>query len=430
MAKFKYSALDKDGRESSGVIESTSESRARKELSEQGLTVSRLTEVAVQSEKKAAAAKKQRKPIFGTGVTSENVTIFSRQLATLLKAGLPLLRSLEVIGRQEKNPYFKDIVENLADAVRTGNKFSDGLQQHPKVFDKLYVNMARAGEAGGVLDVVLDRLATFQEKAMKTTNKVKSAMVYPIVILTVAVAIVVILMIFVVPQFQKIFSDMLNGAPMPALTQGIINISDFMKENYIATLGIVVAVIAAFKIFFKTKVGQRLWDIAGLKLPKFGDLVMKSTVARFTRTFGTLLASGVPILEALNITRGTIKNSVISDALVRVHDRVRDGGAPRRSPRPAEDFPHDGDEHGRSRRRNGAALRNAQPHCGQLRRRSRQRRRRHNVCHRTYHDCLPCGRRRYYRYRPLPPHHSNYPKAHRRLRQAAACTASELRSFL
>ncbi len=325
MAKFKYSALDKDGRESSGVIESTSESRARKELSEQGLTVSRLTEVAVQSEKKAAAAKKQRKPIFGTGVTSENVTIFSRQLATLLKAGLPLLRSLEVIGRQEKNLYFKDIVENLADAVRTGNKFSDGLQQHPKVFDKLYVNMARAGEAGGVLDVVLDRLATFQEKAMKTTNKVKSAMVYPIVILTVAVAIVVILMIFVVPQFQKIFSDMLNGAPMPALTQGIINISDFMKENYIATLGIVVAVIAAFKIFFKTKVGQRLWDIAGLKLPKFGDLVMKSTVARFTRTFGTLLASGVPILEALNITRGTIKNSVISDALVRVHDRVRDG---------------------------------------------------------------------------------------------------------
>lgn len=324
MAKFKYSALDKDGREMSGVLESTSERTARKELADQGLTVSRISEVAIQSEKKAAA-KKQRKPMFGTGVTSENVTIFSRQLATLLKAGLPLLRSLEVIGRQEKNPYFKDIVDNLADAVRTGNKFSDGLQQHPKVFDKLYINMARAGEAGGVLDVVLDRLATFQEKAMKTTNKVKSAMVYPIVILTVALAIVVILMIFVVPQFQKIFSDMLNGAPMPALTQTIIDISDFMKQNYIATLGIVIAAIAAVKIFFKTKVGIRLWDIAGLRLPKFGDLVMKSTVARFTRTFGTLLASGVPILEALNITRGTIKNSVISDALLRVHDRVRDG---------------------------------------------------------------------------------------------------------
>ena len=325
MAKFKYSALDKEGREMSGVIDSTSERSARKELTAQGLTVSRLSEVAIQSEKKSAAAKKQRKPMFGTGVTSENVTIFSRQLATLLKAGLPLLRSLEVIGRQEKNPYFKDIVENLCDAVRTGNKFSDGLLQHPKVFDKLYVNMARAGEAGGVLDVVLDRLATFQEKAMKTTNKVKSAMVYPVVILTVAVAIVIILMIFVVPQFQKIFSDMLNGAPMPALTQSIINVSDFMKENYIATFGIIIAVIVFVKLFFKTKIGIRLWDIAGLKLPKFGDLVMKSTVARFTRTFGTLLASGVPILEALNITRGTIKNSLIAEALIRVHDRVRDG---------------------------------------------------------------------------------------------------------
>lgn len=325
MAKFKYSALDKEGREMSGVIESTSESRARKELTAQGLTVSRLTEVAVQSEKKSAGVKKQRKPMIGTGVTSENVTIFSRQLATLLKAGLPLLRSLEVIGRQEKNPYFKDIVDSLADAVRTGNKFSDGLQQHSKVFDKLYINMARAGEAGGVLDVVLDRLATFQEKAMKTTNKVKSAMVYPVVILSVAVAIVVILMIFVVPQFQKIFQDMLNGAPMPALTQMIIDISDFMKVNYIATFGIIIGAILVIRIFFKTKIGMRVWDIAALKLPKFGDLVMKSTVARFTRTFGTLLSSGVPILEALTITKGTIKNSLIVDALTRVHDRVRDG---------------------------------------------------------------------------------------------------------
>lgn len=356
MAKFKYSALDKEGREMSGVIDSTSERSARKELTAQGLTVSRLSEVAIQSEKKSAAAKKQRKPMFGTGVTSENVTIFSRQLATLLKAGLPLLRSLEVIGRQEKNPYFKDIVENLCDAVRTGNKFSDGLLQHPKVFDKLYVNMARAGEAGGVLDVVLDRLATFQEKAMKTTNKVKSAMVYPVVILTVAVAIVIILMIFVVPQFQKIFSDMLNGAPMPALTQSIINVSDFMKENYIATFGIIIAVIVFVKLFFKTKIGIRLWDIAGLKLPKFGDLVMKSTVARFTRTFGTLLASGVPILEALNITRGTIKNSLIARSSYqspRPRPRRRTSGD---SPRPAKDFPDYGDKYGRSRRGNGSTF--------------------------------------------------------------------------
>ena len=315
MAKFKYIALDKEGRELSGVIESTSENRARKELAAQGFSVSRIAEVAAIASDKKATAAKAKKPLFGTGVKKENITVFSRQLSTLLKAGLPLLRALEVIGRQEKNPYFKAV-----------NKFSDGLSQHPKIFDKLYVNMAKAGEAGGVLDVVLDRLSTFQEKALKTTNKVKSAMVYPIVIMGVAVAIVAILMIFVVPQFQKIFTDMLKGnARMPALTQMIIDISDFMKENYILTGLIIVGVILFVKIFFKTKIGIRVWDTAALKLPKIGDLVMKSTVARFTRTFGTLLASGVPILEALTITRGTIKNSLISDALSRVHDRVRDG---------------------------------------------------------------------------------------------------------
>lgn len=326
MAKFKYIALDKEGRELSGVIESTSENRARKDLAAQGFSVSRIAEVAAIASEKKAAGGKAKKPLFGTGVGKENITVFSRQLSTLLKAGLPLLRSLEVIARQEKNPYFKAIVDQLADNVRTGNKFSDGLSQHPKIFDKLYVNMAKAGEAGGVLDVVLDRLSTFQEKALKTTNKVKSAMVYPIVIMGVAIAIVAILMIFVVPQFQKIFTDMLKGnARMPALTQTIIDISDFMKENYILTGLIIVGVILFVKIFFKTKIGIRVWDTAAIKLPKIGDLVMKSTVARFTRTFGTLLASGVPILEALTISRGTINNSLISDALSRVHDRVRDG---------------------------------------------------------------------------------------------------------
>lgn len=326
MAKFKYIALDKEGRKLSGVIESTSENRARKDLTAQGFSVYRIAEdTAIASDKKAAS-NKAKKPLFGTGVRKENITVFSRQLSTLLKAGLPLLRSLEVISRQEKNPYFKTIIEQLADNVRTGNKFSDGLAQHPKIFDKLYVNMAKAGEAGGVLDVVLDRLSTFQEKALKTTNKVKSAMVYPVVIMAVAIAIVVILMIFVVPQFQKIFADMLKGkARMPALTQTIIDISDFMKENYILTGLIVLGAVVLVKLFFKTKVGLRAWDIAALKSPKIGDMVMKSTVARFTRTFGTLLSSGVPILEALTITRGTINNSFISDALSRVHDRVRDG---------------------------------------------------------------------------------------------------------
>ena len=324
MAKFKYMALDKEGREISGVIDSTSENRARKDLASQGIKVSRIAEVTVATES-GAKAKKGKKALIGTGIKNAEITVFSRQLATLLKAGLPLLRSLEVIARQEKNPYFRTIIDQLADNVRTGNKFSDGLLQHPKVFDKLYVNMAKAGEAGGVLDTVLDRLATFQEKALKTTNKVKSAMVYPIVIMTVAIAIVIILMIFVVPQFQTIFAGMLNGARMPALTQTIIDISDFIQHNYVAAALIVLGVVIVVKLFFKTKIGIRIWDTLALKLPKIGDMVMKSTVARFTRTFGTLLASGVPILEALTITRGTIKNSLVSNALERVHDRVRDG---------------------------------------------------------------------------------------------------------
>ena len=320
MAKFRYIGKDKDGKEVNDIVEAQSEAKARMALSSQGVRVAKIVEMTGDD-----GSKKPKKAVFGSGISSESVTIFSRQLATLLKAGLPLLRSLEVIGRQEKNIYFKSIIEQLADNVRTGNKFSDGLSQHPKVFDMLYVNMARAGEAGGVLDVVLDRLATFQEKSLKTKGKVKSAMVYPIVIMVVAVVIVALLMVFVVPRFQKIFDDMLKGKPMPAVTEFVIGISTFVQTNIVATLLIIVFGFVGTKLFFRTKVGLRIWDTTIIKLPTVGELSVKSTVSRFTRTFGTLLASGVPILEALTITKGTLNNSVIQDALQRVHDRVRDG---------------------------------------------------------------------------------------------------------
>ena len=320
MAKFRYIGTDKDGKSVNDVVEAASEAKARIQLGSAGIKVARIAELS-----DIEMAKKPKKALFGTGVTSENVTIFSRQLATLLKAGWPLLRSLAVIGRQEKNPFCKSVIEQLADNVRTGNKFSDGLSQHPKIFDHLYVNMARAGEAGGVLDVVLDRVATFQEKSLKIKSKVKGAMVYPIVIMIVAVIIVSILMVFVIPKFQKIFDDMLKGAQMPEITQVVIGISSFVKDNLWQTIGIVAAVYILTKLFFKTKFGKRLKDTAILKLPKIGGLAMMSIVARFSRTFGTLLASGVPILEALKITSGTISNVVVTDALQRVHDRVRDG---------------------------------------------------------------------------------------------------------
>ncbi len=319
MAKFKYTAIGSDKSEVEGTIEAASERNAKAQLVAQGLSVVKISELRENKNKKL------KKPLIGTGIKDADVTIFTRQVAILLKAGLPLLRSLEVVSRQEKNIYLKALVEDLADNVRSGNKFSDGLTQYPNVFDKLYVNMVRAGEAGGVLHLVLDRLAMFSEKAMKTTNKVKGAMVYPIIILIVALVIVAVLMVFVVPQFQQIFKDMLNGAQMPALTQMVINISDFMKDHVFLTIALIVAVVVGIKMFFKTKVGIKFWDTSILRIPKVGDLAIKTIVGRFTRTLGTLIASGVPILESLNITRGTIKNSLVVDALGRVHDRVRDG---------------------------------------------------------------------------------------------------------
>lgn len=319
MAKFKYIAVGKDTREVQGVVEAPSERAAKAQLLSQGLAVSRIAEVVESKTKKAP------KPLFGAGVSHEEVTVFTRQMAILLKAGLPLLKALEVVARQEKNAYFKSVVEKLADNVRTGNKFSDGLSQYPKIFDKLYINMVKAGEAGGVLDVVLDRTALFSEKSIKTAKKVKGAMIYPAIILTVALGIVAVLMVFVVPKFQQIFQDMLGGAQMPQLTQMVINISEFMQHNITITLGILAAVVIVLKLFFKTKIGIKLFDTFMIKCPKVGNLVIKTTVGRFTRTLGTLLASGVPILEALKITQGTIKNSVVAKALERVHDRVRDG---------------------------------------------------------------------------------------------------------
>jgi type IV pilus assembly protein PilC len=221
------------------------------------------------------------------------------------------------------------VVTGLADNVRSGNNFSDGLQQYPKVFDRLYVNMVKAGEAGGVLDVVLSRLARFMEKTVKTNKKIKSALVYPLVVMTVAIAIVVLLLVFVVPNFQKIFQDMLHNTPLPGLTQFVISVSLFIKPSswQRAVMEVVVAVTGFFAIKFvlKTKLGKKVLDNTILMTPKIGEFSRKANIARFTRTFGTLMSSGVPILQALTITRDIIENSVVANALDRVHDRVRDG---------------------------------------------------------------------------------------------------------
>jgi len=341
MPKFTYSAIESaSGKEKKGVVESGSSEQASAELKAMGLIPTALTPEGgsafrpttkkdvrkpAQAEPLRAKTKKKGGISFGRVINQAGLTVFTRQLATLVNAGMPIMRSLETLARQEKNPLFKDVVQSLVENIRSGGNFSDGLLQHPKVFDRLYVNMVKAGEAGGVLGTVLDRLSRFMEKAEKIKGKVKSAMTYPVIIVFVAVAIVGALMVFVIPQFEKIFSGMLKGQSMPALTLAVLAVSNFIKNNIIITIGILFAGYFAFKAWHKTRQGTRVVDWLLLHAPGVGPLFLKSSISRFTRTFGTLLASGVPILQALLITRDTSGNVHVADALNLVHDRVKEG---------------------------------------------------------------------------------------------------------
>ncbi len=330
MAKFKYTAIDANGKQKTGTVEAASQDEASSKLSASGLMPTKIVDAGGSAPAKAASkrggGKKAKKAGgFGKVIKPEELTTFTRQLATLLDAGLPLLRALEVMTRQEKNLRFQAVLEQIADQVKSGNSFSDGLSQHPKIFDRLYVNMVRAGEAGGVLDVVLSRLAGFMEKALKTKKKVKAAMVYPIVVVGVAVSIVALLMVVVVPKFQTIFDDMLEGAALPGPTQLVVGISNFMRENILLTLIILVVAFFAFKFFMKTPIGSKLFNWLSINTPKVGDLVRKVNIARITRTFGTLLSSGVPILQSITITKDITGNKFYESALSRIHDAVRDG---------------------------------------------------------------------------------------------------------
>jgi len=329
MPKSKYKIIEKSGANKTGTIEADSAAEAKSKLSKGGDMITNLSEVAGSSGKRSGkkSAKKGGEISLSLGkvIKEEELTVFTRQLATLLEAGLPLLKSIDVMIRQEPNKRFKVVLEKIAETIRSGSPFSDGLAQHPKVFDRLYVNMVKAGEAGGVLELVLARLAGFKEKAMKTKKKVQSAMVYPFVVVGVAVSIVVMLMVVVVPKFQGIFEDMLGGAALPWPTQLVINISDFLQEQILASILIVVSSYVLFKLFLKSPIGSRLYNGLAINLPKVGDLVRKVNIGRITRTFGTLLSSGVPILQALNITKDITDNYYYSTALERVHDKVRDG---------------------------------------------------------------------------------------------------------
>ncbi len=262
---------------------------------------------------------------FGRAVNVAGITLFTRQLATLVNAGMPIVRSLETLAKQEKNLRFKAVLDSLADSINSGGNFSDGLMQHPKLFDRLYVNMIKAGEAGGVLGTVLDRLAKFMEKAQKIKGKVKAAMTYPVIIGFVAVGIVTLLMVVVIPKFKEVFTSMLAGEKLPWLTQQVITISEFMQHRFLICLGIGIGAFILFRMFAATKFGTSCIHWMQIKAPAFGPLFLKAAIGRFTRTLGTLLASGVPILQAITITRDTSGNVHVAHALDVVHDRVKEG---------------------------------------------------------------------------------------------------------
>lgn len=331
MPNFSYVALDARGQQVTGVIEAASQNEAVGALRQAGY-FPKSVDVETKASKKVAKAakggslgKKEISLFKRSTIKGRTLMIFTRQLATLIDAGLPLLRSLTVLAKQEKDPVLRSTISQLAESVQGGSTFSDSLSVHPKIFNKLYINMVKAGELGGVLELVLLRLAEFQEKAQRIKNKVVAAMFYPIIVLIIAIAILGFLLVFIVPKFEAIFADMLGGKPLPGLTRFVIGTSNVVKDNILWIIGGAIVLIVAYKLVARTAKGLQTIDLIKLRAPLFGDLTRKSAISRFARTLGTLVTSGVPILQALTITRETAGNVVIADAITKVHDAVKEG---------------------------------------------------------------------------------------------------------
>ena len=337
MAKFQYEALDtKTGKSEKGELPANSQAEALARLQEMGLAPTKVEEAKAEPKKgkgkaKKKAGKKGKKGAMameiniGAAVNDKTLTIFTRQLAQLTSAGLPLLSGLTVLARQEKNQTLKRVLGELAEVIEGGGTFSEGLAQHPKVFNKLFVSMVKAGELGGVLEVVLDRLAQFMEKAMRIKGKVKAAMFYPIAVLVVAVVIMAILLIFVIPKFKDVFGDLTGEDGLPEFTEIVLSISDTVKNNAFGTFTAIFAFFLTLSMLAKTKYGRFVLDKLALFFPIVGPVVEKVAIARFARTLGTLINSGVPILQALNIVKDTSGNTVVAQAVQDVHDSVKEG---------------------------------------------------------------------------------------------------------
>lgn len=329
MPVFQYEAMDNNGMEVKDSIEAPTEAEAQQAIRDQGYYVTRIAEKRSKKKKKPAQKKSggggaRKKKSFTIGkVKQKHLCTFTRQLSTLQDAGLPILRSLRILEGQSKPGPLKNSLMGVIEDVESGSTLSEAMAKQPKAFDNLYVNMVKAGEAGGALEVILQRLAEFKEKAQSLARKVKGAMIYPSAVITVAVLIVFGIMKWIIPKFKEIFEGF--GTELPGMTKMLINMSDWVSLYWYLIPAIPIGFILLIKIIKKNKTGKYICDKITLKIPLVGMIVRKTIIARTARTLGTLIASGVPILEAIIIARDTSGNGVFERAFDNIYAAIREG---------------------------------------------------------------------------------------------------------
>jgi len=316
MPLYHYRAKDRQGRSIAATIEAENIRVAARILREKGYFISELKEPGKGLQAEISI------PALERGPGLKDIAIFSRQLATMLSAGLPIVQAIAILERQTEIKKFKQILKEIRTDVEGGSNFSDALSKH-KAFSRLYVNLVRAGETSGTLDSVLDRLATFLEKDLELRGKIKSAMTYPVIVLTFAVIITYFLMVGIVPMFAGILTDL--GSELPMLTRVLIIIADFLQHGVLYIIAFVIIFFFAYRYYYNTPRGRRVIDSLKLRMPVFGNLNKKSAIARFSRTFGLLVSSGVNVIEAMDITRGTAGNAIVEDILGETKESIQVG---------------------------------------------------------------------------------------------------------
>ena len=328
MPTFTYEAMDHTGKEVKDVIDASTQEEAQQLIRQKGFFVTKIAEKVGKKKKGGAEAKKRsgskKKKSFTIGkISTQQLCTFTRQLSTLQDAGLPILRSLKILEGQCKPGVLKNSLGDVVEDIESGSTLSEAFAKHPKAFDRLYCNMIKAGEAGGALEAILQRLADFKEKSQSLKRKVKSAMIYPVVVISVAVLIVGFILYYIVPQFKKIFDDF--NLPLPQMTQMLITGSDILVHRWFLIPLVPTTIWILMKLIRRNKSGAYFLDKCALMIPVMGMILAKSTVARTMRTLGTLVQSGVPILEALSIVRDTAGNAVFENAFTRIYESIREG---------------------------------------------------------------------------------------------------------